>query len=206
MTVNNWGKARKAATTVLEGDFPTVVTECVAGKSSGDKEQLKLKLTITSGEYVGRKLYDTITVSPESPGAMAMFFQAMDAFGLDDKFFNTCPDGAQGTALIATRLQGKEIVATLRGESYQGVLREKVKGYKRNGTAVGGLAASSSPAPVALVLPAPIKVQPATAPPVFGGGDAVALTVLATETAADLITATEAPAASTDPYDETPAF
>lgn len=175
MTVNNWGQARKTATTILEGDFPAVVTEAKAGKSSGDKEQLKLKLRITSGPYVGRTLFDTITISPESPVAMKMFFLTMDAFRLDDAFFSRLPDGAAGTAQIAIAMQGKEITVTLKKERYQEIDREKVKGYAA--PTVGGIAGAlpGMAAPIALaapVLAAPLTVtMPATAPPVFTGGE-----------------------------------
>lgn len=185
MTVNNWGAARKAATTILEGDFPAIVVEATAGKSQGDKEQLKLTLKITSGPYVGRKLWDTVTISPESGVAMGIFFRSMEAFGLDDKFFNRLPDGSAGTAQIALALQGKEITAVLKKERYNEVDREKVKGYKAHGVAgAAGTAAGGAPLLIAAPLAAPplvAPIQPGSAPPQFTGD-------------------------ATSPYDEEPVF
>lgn len=172
MTVNNWGQARKAAITVLEGDFPVVITEAAAGRSAdGNKDNIKVKMTITSGDYVNRKLFDTLTISPDSGGAMAMFFKAMEAFGMGDTFFATCPQGSAGVALMAANMQGKEITATLKGEVFQGINREKVKGYKPRGAAVAG----GAPVPLVaapLVLAAPVPVVTSTPPPVFGGDEA----------------------------------
>lgn len=210
MTVNNWGAARKAAVTILEGEFSVVVVEASATESQGGKEQIKLKLKITGGPYVTRPLWDTITISPESPVAMGMFFRAMEAFGLGDQFFATLPDGKQGTAMIAAALQGKEITAIVKKEAYQGVDREKIKGYKPlqvGGTgAVPGMGAPVllAAAPLAAALPAPVPLQPATAPPLFGGD----LAGTAESAAFALAASTgDVPAAdSGDPYDQAPAF
>lgn len=175
MTVNDWGKARKTATTVLEGDFPAIVTEAVAGRSSdGAKDNIKVKLTITSGDYVNRKLFDTLTISPDSGGAMAMFFKAMEAFGMGDAFFAKCPQGSAGVALMAATMQGKEVIITLKGEVYNGVNREKVKGYKPRGAGGVAVAGGGSSAPVLLAAPplaAPVPVATSTPPPVFGGDE-----------------------------------
>lgn len=169
MTEFNWGQSRKDVNTILEGDFPVIVTEATAGESQNGKEQIKLKLKITSGPYAGRTVFDTITISPETQIAMKMFFLSMDAFGLGDPFFSRLPSGKAGTAQIAASLQGKEITVVLKKEPYQGIDREKVKGYKPLG--VGGVAVAGLPAPVVLAAPvaAPVLVAPSTAPPVFAG-------------------------------------
>lgn len=171
MTVSKWGQARKAATTVLEGDFPAIVTEATAGKSQNGKDQFKLKLKITSGDYVNRSLFDTITISDDVPSAMEIFFRNMEAFGLGDAFFNQLPDGDAGAAQIAAALQGKEVTVTLKGETYQGVTREKIKAYKKsNGLIVGGGVPLAAPAVVlSAPAPAPALVAPSSAPPVFAG-------------------------------------
>lgn len=170
MTEFDWGQSRKDVNTILEGDFPVIVTEATAGESQNGKEQIKIKLRITSGQYAGRTLFDSITISPESQIAMRMFFQSMDAFGLGDPFFARLPkDKKAGTAQIAASIQGKEVMGVLTKEPYQQIDRQKVKGYKPNGTA--GVAVAGLPAPVVLAAPvaAPVLVAPSTAPPVFAG-------------------------------------
>lgn len=215
MTVNNWGAARKTATTILEGDFTAVVTEAAAGKSAdGNKDNIKVKLAVTSGDFAGRKLFDTLTISPESGGAMAMFFKAMEAFGMGDEFFATCPAGSAGVALMAAKMQGKEVTVTMKGEVFQGIKREKVKGYGKAG--VGGGTAGGLAAPVVLAaapLVAPVPVATSTPPPVFGGdtpaqtfANVATVAALTSLALADAASSPAQEAASSDPYDTAPAF
>lgn len=179
----NWGEQRKAATTILEGDFPVIITEAVAGKSSGGKAQIKVKTKITSGPYVGRTANSQFTYSPENPNAVKMFFGQMTALGLGDAFFNGLSGFTQeeGFARIATELQGKQAIAVYKGREWNGQMREGIDGWK---PLSGAPAAGFAPA-AAVSLPA---AQPA----------AVAAAVTSSvATAQALSTATPPPA---DPF------
>lgn len=169
----NWGAQRKAATLILEGDFPVVITEAVAGKSSAGKPQIKVTAKITSGPYVGRTSKTQFTFSPESPGAQKMFFIQMTALGLGDAFFDSISHLTQeeGFNRIATELQGKQSIAVFKNKPWNGSDRESIDGWKplAGAPAAGGYAPQPAMAATALATPlsAPVAatVAPSTAPP-----------------------------------------
>jgi hypothetical protein len=156
----NWGEQRKAATLILEGDFPVVITEAVAGKSTNDKPQIKIKTKITSGPYVGRVNKSQFTYSPENPNAVKMFFGQMTALGLGDAFFNGLSGFSQeeGFARIATELQGKQAIAVFANRPWGGSDRESIDGWKPlSGAPAAGFAPAAATA-VALPAAAPLAV------------------------------------------------
>lgn len=167
----NWGEQRKAATTILEGDFPVIITEAVAGKSSTGKHQIKVKTKITSGPYVGRVANTQFTYSPENPNAVKMFYGQMTALGLGDAFFNgmngLTPE--EGFARIATELQGKQAIAVYKGREWNSQMREGIDGWKplTGAPAAGGYAPQAAMAATALAtpLPAPVAAAAVTSTP-----------------------------------------
>jgi hypothetical protein len=78
----NWSEMEQEATIVLEGDFPVTVVKTEATKSANGKDMIKTQFKIDSGTYAGRKLFTNFVISPESPGAMRMFFTQLAVFGL----------------------------------------------------------------------------------------------------------------------------
>lgn len=159
----NWGQSRKDATTVLDGDFPVVIVKAEVDKTSTGKARIKLQVKITSGPYVGRSINDQLIISPESPIAMKIFYQHMDTLGLGDVFFAGLAglDMDAAVSKIAVTLQGKEAVAILKPDTYQGVTREKIKGWKSGG-AGGGIAGlpTAAPLPVAVATALPVSTPP----------------------------------------------
>lgn len=166
----NWGQQRKEATTILEGEFPVIITEAVAGKSSGGKPQIKVKTKITSGPYVGRTANSQFTFSPENPNAVKMFFAQMTSLGLGDVFFNSISSLTQeeGFNRIATELQGKQAIAIYKGREWNNQLREGIDGWKPlsgPGAATGAPAAAVAlPAATPLAAPAAAAAAPVAAP------------------------------------------
>jgi hypothetical protein len=144
----NWGEMAKEATIVLEGDFPVTVVKAEAVKSNNGKDMIKVQFKIDSGTYAGRKLVSNFVISPESSGAMRMFFSQLAVFGLDAAFFASIQ--GQPPAAIATALDGRKAIAIVGKGVYQGTEREQINGYKPalgghgGGSFVPGLGASIS--------------------------------------------------------------
>lgn len=142
----NWGQMQQEATTILEGEFPVTVVNSDAVLSSTGKDMIKVAVKIESGTYAGRKLHTQFTISPESPGAMRMFFSHMNVFGLDNAFFNSI--AGQPPAVIAAALDGRRAIAVVVKDVYQGTEREKITAWKPalgghgGGTFVAGLGGS----------------------------------------------------------------
>lgn len=166
----NWADMQKEATIVLEGEFPVTVVKSEATKSANNKDMIKVKFKIDSGTYAGRALYTNFVISPESPGAMRMFFTQLAVFGLDGAFFASI--AGQPPATIAQALDGRKAVAIVGKGVWQGAEREEIKGYKPAlgghgggafvaglGGSIGGSVGSSplgSPSPSTYSQPSPI--------------------------------------------------
>lgn len=145
-TTYNWADMQKEATVVLEGEFSVTVVKAEATKSANGKDMIKTQFKINSGPYAGRKLYTQFVISPESPGAMRMFFGQLAVFGLDAAFFASI--AGQPPAAIAQALDGRNAIAIVGKGVYQGTEREQINGYKPalgghgGGTFVPGLGSS----------------------------------------------------------------
>jgi hypothetical protein len=129
----NWAEMQQEATIVLEGEFPVMVVASDAVKSANGKDMIKAKFKIESGTYAGRALFTNFVISPESPGAMRMFFTQLAVFGLDAAFFASI--AGQPPTAIAQALDGRKAIAIVGKGVWQGTEREEIKGYK---PALGG--------------------------------------------------------------------
>ena len=136
----NWLDLHKDATTVLEGEFPVIVTEAVAGSAAtSGNPMIKAKLRVESGTFAGRTLFHNFNVTPDNPAAMRMFFGQMSVFGIDGTFFARFPRASVDQ--IAQALLGRKAIAVVGSREWQGALREDIKNWK---PAPGGPGASSS--------------------------------------------------------------
>jgi hypothetical protein len=140
---------RKQATTILEGDFTAVVVKTEHVVNASGKDQIKASFKITAGPYTGRTIPHTFTFSPDSPAALQMFFSQMDAFGMGDAFFSAGPTWGQ----IANGMLGKQVEISLKGETWNGMTREKVKNVKPSSGGLGAGAGAAGALPVATALP-----------------------------------------------------
>lgn len=164
----NWGRNRKDATTILEGEFPVVITVAEATKSSTGKQMVKYTVKLTSGPYAGRTVKGQFTFSPESPVATKIFYAQLQILGLGDAFFGQLSELSleQGFARIATELQGKQATVILKNKPWNGQDKETIDGWKplAGAPAAGGYAAQPAMAAAALASPLPAAVaQPVAA-------------------------------------------
>lgn len=135
MTEFNWLDLHKDANTNLNGEFPVVIVDPVAGESTKGQPQIKFKAKVTEGQFAGRTIPSQFTLVTDSPGAMRMFFSHMSALGLDAKFFSQLPSGSAGMPVLAQALDGRHAVAVIGVRQWNGADRESVDGWK---PAVGG--------------------------------------------------------------------
>lgn len=172
----NWGALMEASGGAFEplpnGDYDIQVTKSEASKSSGGKTMFKLTLNVVAGPHVNRKLWTNLTVSPENPNALGIFFSQMAAFGLSGDFFKSNPSPEQ----VASALDGKYARVTAAQREWpkgSGQIRNDVTSIKAAVIAggqgaipgVGAPAAAPAPTPVAAApAPAPVQAAPAPAP------------------------------------------
>ena len=184
MAEQNWKDLHKDAMTTLTGDFPVIIVEANAAKSQNDKDMIKYKAKIESGPYAGRAITGNFVVSPESSGAMRMFFLHMAVLGLDDAFWSANPNAPMEQ--VAKALEGRRAIATFGTRQWQGQDREEIQAWKKPtgpggnapigvlggfaggpgaaaATPLGGLSTPSTPAtPAATPASTPVQAEPTT--------------------------------------------
>lgn len=157
----NWSDLHKNATTVLEGEFPVVVTETtVTAAATSGKPMIKTKLRVETGTYAGRTLFHNFNITADNDNAMRIFFGQMSVLGLDAAFWQANPSATVDQ--IAAALVGRKAVAVVGGREWQGSMREEIKNWK---PALGG--PGSGPA----ILGGPLSI-PAPSGPIGGNPSA----------------------------------
>jgi len=143
-----------------EGDYELKVVESKATNTQSGKTMFKITTEVQGGPFNKRKVWDNLTVSPEVPKAMTMFFVKMSALGLGKDFFDTNPSNAQiEAALLHRTFRGK-----VTQETYQGNVGNKIGMYHRTVASPTVNPAAAAPAPVAAPAPAPAPATPFDGP------------------------------------------
>lgn len=137
MADRSWGDLHKDAMTTISGDFPVIIVEANAVKSQNDKDMIKYKAKIESGPYAGRAITGNFVISPDSSGAMRMFFLHMAVLGLDENFWAANPNAP--VEQVAKSLEGRRAIATFGTRPWQGQDREEIQAWKKP-TGPGGSA------------------------------------------------------------------
>lgn len=121
----NWSDLHRNATTVLEGEFPVVITEAaVAAAASSGKPMIKCKVRVESGTYLSRTILHNFNITADNDNAMRIFFTHMSVLGLDEKFWRS--NSGASVEQIAQALVGKRATAVIGSREWQGSLREEI--------------------------------------------------------------------------------
>lgn len=172
----NFKKLRQDATSTITGWFTATIVEGSAVRNSKNNPMIKAKLKINGGEYDGRPIWNNFNITPDSPGALRMFFGQMDILGLDENFFDNMPDFGDhpeadlaAAAFIAQALMGRSADIEIGTRQWQGQDREEIKNWRQPGS-VGGFGSAAGITPTALpgalptALPGVASVTPAALP------------------------------------------
>lgn len=154
--MNEANNAPKTEFKLLDpGTYSFYVKESKAGRDkSGNKDQIVLTVAVEAGERKGATVRHYLTISPESPQALQIFFRELGAMGLDEAFFNSNPN--MDVNVISNALVNRRFVAEI---------KHTTSGDKVYAN-LDKIAASAGPAPQAGV---PGGFQQ-TAPPAAGPG------------------------------------
>jgi hypothetical protein len=136
----NWGAARKDALTFLDGEFPFVIEEvAVKQTAAAGKTMFAMKVTVESGVFAGRTMKHNITVSPESPVAMRIFYSDMEILGLSAAFFdNPQLNTAAGPEMIAQALTGKRFIGVCKPRMWLDRQQDNIDSIKAAGKRPAG--------------------------------------------------------------------
>lgn len=144
----NWGDLMSQATgsePLPDGPYNVQVSEASVGQTQTGKTMFKVTFTVLDGPHINRKLWTNLTVSPESPQALGIFFSQMSALGLTKEYFATGPT----PDAIVSNLLGKQATVTTTTREWGGSLRNDVKNIRpmKQQIAHPGSVAPSAPAP-----------------------------------------------------------
>jgi hypothetical protein len=156
---------RKTAMTVLEGDFPVVVSKVTYKKTQKDQPMWVITLSVTAGPYAGRSIGLNLVLATEHQFMVSRFFRFMEALGADENFFASKPS----TDAVCAQIQGRHAIATLKeGKEFRGEKREEVDNLVSAGAGIGGVSVSvGGPVTVAAT-----TLPKATSLPAAGAGEA----------------------------------
>lgn len=174
MSSLNWSELVKDAGDVSsyepmpEGDYELKVVEAKATNTQTGKTMFKITTEVQGGPFAKRKVWDNLTVSPENPKALTMFFVKVSALGLGKEYFDTNPTNAQiEQALLHRTFRGKVVQDT-----YQGTVGNKISTYHRTAASptvdptatIAAAAPAPAPAPAPAAAPAPAVATPFDGP------------------------------------------
>lgn len=140
----NFGQMRQDALIVPTGDFTVRCVKADAVKNSNGDDMIKVQLEVIAGPYTGRKFSNNFNIIPSNPNALAMFFRQMEAFGLDEAYFNTIPNGPAGVARITLDLVGRVVDVNVGIRKWNDVDQPDIKSIKKAPAQLGGVAGASS--------------------------------------------------------------
>jgi len=193
MSSLNWGDLVKDAGDVgsyeplPDGDYDLMVVEATAKTAQSGKTMFAIKVQVQNGPHAKRLVWDNLVVSPDSPGALGMFFRKMAGLGLNRDFFSQNPTNAQ----IEAALQNRTFRAQIGSRVWNGSKKNEIKMYyvatAATASAAPGVAAAPAPAPA----PAP-AAAPAPAP--------AFVPVAEVPVAAPVVAPPVAPAAPAEPF------
>lgn len=175
-------------------DYDMEIIKAEAKQTSSGKVMFAIRCKVTSGPYQGRLVFANLTVSPENPTALGIFFRQMAAIGVSKEFFSNNPSDSQ----VAEALEGRAFRGQVAIRTWQGQERNEIKGYSR----VAQTAAAGVPGPPMppMVTPSPANAPSARSAPAPAA--APSKPPVAAAVAADKVAA--APVAAPDPVVQAP--
>lgn len=160
MPLQPWGQLVKEAgdqgddfEILPAADYDMEVVGAEAKQTSTGKVMFALRCKVTSGPYENRLVFSNLTVSPENPTALGIFFRQMAAIGISRDFFTNNPSDSQ----VAEALKGRAFRGQVAIRTWQGQERNEIKSYAR----IAKTAAAGQPGPPA---PPTIAPSPASSP------------------------------------------
>lgn len=162
--VDEAGEAAVPYKPLPAGSYDVKIIASELKKSSGQKDGFNITAEVEGGAFAGKKIYNTFWVSPDSPGAMGIFFRQFATLGLDAAYFRAEPSLEQ----INKDLVGRRFYATVVEAEYQGTPKNELKKVDpaRGNAPVAPLAGTptATPTPTVVSAPTPAATPTPTVP------------------------------------------
>jgi hypothetical protein len=122
----DWASLRKTAEeatqAIAEGEYDLLCTDASLKFAQSGNPMIIAQFVVESGPAKGRMLFTNIVFSTEKAFALAMWFQKMDALGLDADYFAKKPTLER----VATDVKGRRIHAKVGQREYEGKTRNEI--------------------------------------------------------------------------------
>lgn len=161
MATKSWAELMGSAeepedfTPLPAGPYTVRVESCEVRPTKTQKTMFAVTYVVTEGPYAGRKIWQNLVVSPESPKAMGFFFADMAKLGASKEFFATEP----APEAVAAQIAGTTVQVTI-GPQRNDPTRQEVKRI----ASLDGAAPAAAPQFAAAQPVAPAPAAPAPAP------------------------------------------
>jgi len=111
-----------------QGDYVMKVKTAKAAQTNGGKECFRLNVAFTSGPFKGKEIFEQMTWSPESEGAVKIFVQGLTNLGITQGWIK---EAKPSPDQIAARMVGTMVEVSLSEDEYpKGTPVNRVK-FKR---------------------------------------------------------------------------
>lgn len=131
----NWNELREQAEketgssgnfpVLPEGEYAAEVVAASTARTSTNKDMIKVQFKVVGGPYDNRRVFTNLTISPESPQAMAILFRHLDVLGA-----RTLLDSGATVDQVAGSLAGATATVKLSVGEYKGEPKNEVKDIK----------------------------------------------------------------------------
>lgn len=154
MAEATWGDLLAASKGALElipdGEQNVKIIDAEDTKASTGALMFKLKVEITDGPFIKRRIPTNLVVSTDNPVALAIFFRNAENIGLDANFFASNPSPGQ----VASAMMNRTARVNVGHKTWQGVDRNEIKGWLPPGAGGPGVVMGGPVAPGTVVGPA----------------------------------------------------
>jgi hypothetical protein len=160
---------------VPDNIYEVTITKSEAKVSQNGRPMVVVTMTIESGPYAGKKLFNNFVLTMENPDALAFFFGHMKALGLDSSFFGQLQGSIEDSlGSVAAALMNRRCRVSTGQRSWNGQMRNNVLNVMPplpGAGPLGGQAPAVAPlgqqpvaAPLGQPQPAPVAAAPQPQP------------------------------------------
>ena len=128
---------------IPDGRYEVEVTGAKYKEASTGSPMYEVELTVTSGPYSRRKVWDNLVLKLDNPQSVNIFFQKLNTIGLGTAFFTSAKD----TDTVCAELLDKKVTVNVGSREYKDVVRNSVKSYVSSGGSSPRSPGTPAPAP-----------------------------------------------------------
>ena len=128
-------------TPIPDGRYDVEVTGAKYKEARTGSPMYEVELTVLSGPYTSRKVWDNLVLKLDNPQSVNVFFSKLNTLGLGTDFFTSAKD----TETICAALLDRKVSINVSTKEWNGAGRNYVKSYVSGSSTLTGVSAPSAP-------------------------------------------------------------